>query len=350
MLRSLVRFIACAAGVAAGGSAGAAAQAPGEPPAGWAWNAIAPASSSIRVLLIYDMEGLVGVDRYEMTSCSYPDDYRAGQSHLAADVNAVVAGLVDAGARYIGVLDRHGSGCDDVPDLPTALLDPRATMLWPAAGEVLDEEWDAVVLVGMHTAPGSDGFLEHTGSFGYARVVNGVSIMEPEQFALGVSRRGVPVIFASGDDRLERDFAARMPWVVFSVTKRALDRTTVVLRTVAEARADLRRDAATALRQRGEARTLSLVPPFEGAYRAVWPQSLAPLAALPGIDLTSGEIRVTASSPGELNAALINIQNLVASFWWAEMFWHEARSSPELVERAERLFMERWKAGPPGGM
>jgi D-aminopeptidase len=349
MSRVVVGIIACVLSISGGITAGAAAQSAVEPPAGWAWNPIAPPSPDLRVLLIYDMEGLAGVDRYEMTSCAYPE-YRAGQAHLVADVNAVVAGLIDAGARYIGVLDRHGSGCDDEPDLPAELLDPRATMRWPAEGTVLDEQWDAVVLVGMHTAPGSGGFLEHTGSFGFARIVNGVSIMEPEQFALRVARSGVPVIFASGDDRLRSDFASRMPWVEFSITKRAVDRTTVVLRAIDEARADLREQAAAALRRRDEARALSLLPPFEGAYRPVWPQTLAPLAALPGLDLANDEIHVTAASPGELNAALISIQNIVASFWWAEMFWEAARSSPELLDMAERLFMERWKGGRPGGM
>src|SRR5262249_52089881 len=92
------------------------------PPPGWAFKPIAPLTPEVRVLLIYDMEGLSGIDRPEMTWCSHAEDFKRGVDWLVADVNAVV----DAGAKQIVVLDRHGSGCDDAPELPAARLDPRA--------------------------------------------------------------------------------------------------------------------------------------------------------------------------------------------------------------------------------
>src|SRR4029078_7326981 len=129
------------------------------------------------------------------------------------DVNAVIDGLVAGGASEIGVIDRHG-GCEDpVHDLPTDRVDKRAHFIDESkSGSALNATWDAAVLVGMHAGPRSGGFLEHVGSFGLERILNGHSVTESEQFALRLGERGIPVIFASGDDVLRRHLAQRMPW------------------------------------------------------------------------------------------------------------------------------------------
>src|SRR3954465_7117027 len=76
------------------------------PPPGWSWTPVAPAPRPLRVLITYDMEGLSGVDRIAMVNCANRSAYARGQDRLAADVNAVVEGLVAAGVAKIEVIDR----------------------------------------------------------------------------------------------------------------------------------------------------------------------------------------------------------------------------------------------------
>lgn len=116
----------CAARLLALAPLDIAAQAPMAAPPGWEWRPVDPASGPLRVLIIYDMEGLSGIDRLAMTRCSFPPEYAAGQDRLVADVNAVIEGVAAAGVATIDVIDRHGSGCDETPDLPAARLDRRA--------------------------------------------------------------------------------------------------------------------------------------------------------------------------------------------------------------------------------
>jgi D-aminopeptidase len=249
------------------------AQAREGPPAGWAWRAVTPASGALRTLIIYDMEGLSGVDRLGMTKCSDTAAYVAGQDRLVADVNAVVEGLAAAGVASIDVIDRHGSGCDAAPDLPKNRLDNRARELDERARPIFDRitqhEWDAVALVGAHASPGHNGFLEHVGSFGIERIINGVSVSESEQQALLFGGQGIPVIFASGDDRYAAQMRDRMPWITVVEVKRATSRTSAQLRRATDVRAELVAQAKAAVAGRDRAKTLALVPPLTGAYRPV---------------------------------------------------------------------------------
>lgn len=317
-------------------------------PPGWAFRDPAPASSQPRILIIYDMEGLAGIDRYEMTICGADSAaYREGQAHLVADVNAVIDGVVAGGASEVGVIDRHG-GCDNPRlDLPADQLDKRARFVDESKSSALDQPWDGVALVGMHAGPGVGGFLEHIGSFGIERILNGLSVTESEQFALRLGEQGIPVIFASGDDRLRQHMSQRMPWVRVVEVKRATSRVSAVLRPVGDVRADLRAQAQLALEQRATTRSLALLAPFSGAFRPVYPASLEPLAVLPGVDIRSGMIPVTGNSARELNQAINRVQTMVASFWWAEMFWEAAKDHPDIVSKADALHHARWVAGPP---
>ncbi len=83
----------------------------------------------VRVLVYHDMEGLAGQDDPRTYLASKPEYYPRGREWLTADVNAVIAGLFDAGADEIHVTDAHGSGSQE-PDLLLDRLDPRAEMVF----------------------------------------------------------------------------------------------------------------------------------------------------------------------------------------------------------------------------
>ena len=120
------------------------------------------------MLAYHDIEGLAGQDDYRTFNYSHPEFYAKGQEYLA---------------------------------------------------------------VGMHAKTGSVGFASHTVTIGMGLWMNGRSITETEIVAFSWGRVGVPVIFVSGDDHLQRDLVT-MPWLQFVVTKWATSANTVQLRNV----------------------------------------------------------------------------------------------------------------------
>jgi D-amino peptidase len=249
---------------------------------------VADSDGKIRVLLYHDMEGLAGQDDWRTAGFYQKEHYPKGQKFLIDDVNAVVAGLFDAGADEVHVVDAHGSGNPD-PDVRADLLDPRAKQLWrdkpfhPYVDLSDPGVYDAVVAVGMHAKIGSNGFISHTYSLGTDIILNGMSITETELIAFSFGRIGVPVIFVSGDDRLKKDLAT-MPWIKYAQVKQAENAYTIKrLVPVAEAHADMRKKAALALGNLDNMKVMRLTAPVAAALRVVSPATLESLANVPGI-------------------------------------------------------------------
>src|SRR5215469_14516759 len=80
----------------------------------------------LKVLLLFDMEGVSGATDFKHTSFSHPAEYAEGRKSLTADVNTAIARLKAAGASEIVVVDGHGSGNTTGPDgLEDELLPPE---------------------------------------------------------------------------------------------------------------------------------------------------------------------------------------------------------------------------------
>lgn len=243
----------------------------------------------IRVLVYHDMEGLTGQSDPNTFRFSHPDRYALGRQYLTGDVNAVVAGLFDGGADEVHVVDGHGSGNPE-PDLLLDELDDRVELV--SRDEVFDAYvdltragvYDAIAVVGMHAKTGSGGFASHTYTLGIDFVLNGMPVTETEVVGYSWGRVGVPVIFASGDDRLAADLAGPMPWVQFVTVKTATSASTAAPRPVDEARAELTTVARRAIENRDAARSMSLTEPVRAQLHAVPPADLSMLAGVPGLD------------------------------------------------------------------
>lgn len=258
------------------------------PPEPWSVEAYRPTpEDGLRVLVIHDMEGLSGQN--DPSSFFFGTElYPTGQELLAADVNAVVEGLFAGGATEVLIADGHGSGNPD-PDLRTDLLDPRARQI--IRDQPFDtyfdlpesEAIDAVAVVGMHAKTGSGGFASHTFTLGVDLLINDRAITETELVALSWGRVGVPVIFASGDDRLAADLRT-MPWIVFVTVKEATAADSALLRPVEEARAELTAGARRAMERLDSARVMRVGSPVRASLHTVPPASLRFLEGVPGID------------------------------------------------------------------
>ena len=116
----------------------------------------------VKIILYYDMEGLAGQNI--ITSIDYPrPEYFEARKLLTDDVNAVIDGLFAGGADSVIVVDAHGS-FNPEPDILLDEMDPRAKMLYkdhkfdPYADLPLEDHYDAVVAVGMHSKTNGGGF------------------------------------------------------------------------------------------------------------------------------------------------------------------------------------------------
>jgi len=191
----------------------------------------APAQKRLKVIVLYDMEGVSGVTRVEGTDFDAKADYEAARQSLTADVNAAIAGLKAAGATEIVVVDGHGSGNNDGPDVLESQLLPPAKMIsrdrpFDIYMDSYDQSVDAIVAVAMHAGAGNmEGHLSHTYTYVDTQYkVNGIPFNETMILAMGAARYGIPLIMVSGDDQLEKEIRRYLPWAKYAAGKHAMDR------------------------------------------------------------------------------------------------------------------------------
>jgi D-amino peptidase len=292
------------------------------------------------------MEGLAGVDRFGQTNCLADSaGYKTGRDHLAADVNAVVEGAMAGGATDVRVLDQHGSGCDATPDLPANKLHAQAKHIDMRTSDPFSEQWDAVMLVGMHARGGSGGFLAHTGTFGGERILNDRSISEPELLALAFGARSVPIVFVSGDDRLRTELLERFPWLTYVTVKNTVSAERAELRPVDEARKDLKVGAQQSLQKRTAARAVKLGTPITAGFRATAPLTLEPLRRLPGYSLKDDLVTFDAASMGAVYGGMNTLHDIARRFAESSILAELRSANRVTAARIDSVFVARWLAG-----
>lgn len=302
----------------------------------------------VRVLVYHDMEGLTGQSDPNTFRFTHPERYALGRTYLTGDVNAVVAGLFEGGADEVHIVDGHGSG-NPQPDLLLDELDPRAELVsrdqdFDAYVDLTEEGlYDAVAVVGMHAKTGSGGFASHTYTLGIDFVLNGMSVTETEVVGYSWGRVGVPVIFASGDDRLAADLAGPMPWVEFVTVKTATSASSAVPRPVEEARTDLTAGAARAMRNYQEARVIRLAEPVTAQLHAVPPANLAMLSAVPGIDYADQRVTFEASGFRAAYDGLVALVTVARGGYSSVMSeTGRAMAGPAFGPRYSDALFDRW--------
>ncbi len=219
----------------------------------------------LKVFVSVDMEGIWGVVHGEQVSPG--PDYGAARKWMAGDVNAVVEGLIGAGASDIVVNDSHGSMRNIVADdLNTAasLITGSPKPLSMMQG--IDSSFDAAVFVGYHARAGSaPAILDHTISSANVRSIriNGKELPEMGINGAIAGYYGVPVVMLSGDS--ETCAQARAIFgteFVTAAVKGAIGRTAARLLPLGEARKLLKDSAQAALAKRGTIPAFKLTAPY----------------------------------------------------------------------------------------
>jgi D-amino peptidase len=197
----------------------------------------------VRVFVSIDLEGCTGVRDQTQTR---PDGagYPAALALARGDLEAVLAGCRQAGATSIVVRDAHGSGANVALEGPCVAERRAAAESAPeglgvdvrlvsgAGGELgmmegIDACCDAALFVGYHAMAGTRAaVLDHTFLHRVFRVRVDDAI-EAGELALNAAVAGafgVPVVFASGDDKLALEAQEMLPGIHTTVVKEGIAR------------------------------------------------------------------------------------------------------------------------------
>ena len=245
-----------------------------------------PPTRAIRVLLIYDMEGITGAVRPSDVNFGSAT-YQATRESLVEDVNAAIRGLQKAGATEIVVIDGHGSGSPD----PDYILERMPAGARHEIGEqpldpyidLMDRRFDAVVTIAMHSKAGTQGFLAHTYN-GHTRwVMHGHDMNESMLVAASAARFGTPLILVTGDDVLAGEVNAFSPKTEYVTVKRAARVDSAESRPRAAVSAEIEAAAERGLRN---VRSIPVwnprfTPEFANHYGYVMPEQAAAAISFP---------------------------------------------------------------------
>ena len=220
----------------------------------------------LKVFVSVDMEGIWGVVHSDQTSAD-SRDYSYARKWMAEDVNAVVEGLLEAGATEVVVNDSHGSMRNILPQD----FHPKASLISGSPKPLsmmqgIDGSFAACIFVGYHAKAGTmSSVLDHTisGSAMKSIKINGLELPE-----LGINGAiagyfKVPVIMLSGDAETCRQAKTILgSEIVTADVKEGLGRFAARLLPADEARRRLKEGAKQALLKREKIAPFKLNPPL----------------------------------------------------------------------------------------
>ncbi len=190
-------------------------------------SAQAPADTAkkLKVYISVDMEGVAGtVTADQLVPSGF--EYERFRHFMTDETMAAVRAANEAGASEIVVSDSHGNGENLlIEQFPKNVRIVRA---WPRHGGMMagvDSSFAAAIFIGYHASTTNPkGVRAHTfSSAHYARVtLNGNAVTEGEYNAAYAGAKGVPVIFASGDDAAIEEIKSRIGSIETVETKKSL--------------------------------------------------------------------------------------------------------------------------------
>jgi D-amino peptidase len=200
------------------------------------------------VLIIADMEGMMGIADKSLQNSSKEEWKSYGRSLFTREVNAAAAGVVAAGADKIFLCDAHDSGHNS----DETILSPSVTLLPPHScnsnlhglelvKEIYKEkDIGAVVLLGYHAMAGvMEGFLSHSVDANRNKriKINGREVGEIALIAGIAGYFGIPTVALSGDVAATKEALSFLSEIEIAPTKEKLSDGRVALLDLAEAEA-----------------------------------------------------------------------------------------------------------------
>jgi D-amino peptidase len=181
----------------------------------------------MKILIAVDMEGITGVTTWDHVTPGHAE-YARFRKLMTEDVNAVIVGAFDAGAKEVVVADGHWNGSNILVEE----LDPRARLNSGSPSpfammQGIGKDVDGVFFIGYHARYGSqNAVLDHTWS---SVCVAGLWLNDSiaGEYTLNgalAGHYGVPVIMASGDQTACGQMVELLGLLETAVTKQASGR------------------------------------------------------------------------------------------------------------------------------
>ncbi|HEX5713546.1 MAG TPA: M55 family metallopeptidase [Solirubrobacterales bacterium] len=161
------------------------------------------------VLIAADMEGITGIDDYRDCLPSHPAAYARGRKLMTDEVLIAVEALRAGGVERVAVGDWHmvgtnierermPAGVEVRPIADLALAESKPSIAKASGGPL-----DAIVFIGHHASTLTAGaFSSHTLIWEMEVELNGEPLNEIQIYAQGLAAEGIPVLLASGDQRM----------------------------------------------------------------------------------------------------------------------------------------------------
>jgi D-amino peptidase len=221
----------------------------------------------VKIYVSVDLEGIAGiVFRSQIKSGEM--HYQEARRLLTDEVNAVVEGLIKAGADEIIVKDAHGSGFNFiVEDLHASatycLGGTNLTQRFPG----LDHSFNGAILLGYHAMAGTpQAVLEHTFSYNdFTRIeLNGEQVGEITIDSLLFGLCGVPVLLVTGDDKTCAEAKKILgPEVSTYTTKTAIGRQNALIKPPKKVNMEIQEAVGHALVNLDHCRPQQISGPYE---------------------------------------------------------------------------------------
>ncbi|MBC8037021.1 MAG: M55 family metallopeptidase [Rhizobiales bacterium] len=194
----------------------------------------------MKVYISVDIEGVAGITHWDEADKKHPD-YPEFREQMTMEAVAAIEGAEAAGATEILVKDAHSTGRNlIVSKLPGSVRLVRAWAGHPLCMvQELDESFAAVMMVGYHSAAGSEAnSLAHTLSLDAAEIrINGMRASEFLVHGLASSMLGVPTVFVSGDRGLMEEVEITNPAIIRCGVKEGRGQSTISMTPEAACRA-----------------------------------------------------------------------------------------------------------------
>lgn len=162
------------------------------------------------------------------------------------------------------------------------------------------------------------GFAAHTFTLGMDWILNDMSINESEIIAYAWGRVDVPLIFASGDDKLEEQLAW-MSWLEYVQVKKAKGAGDADVRPFEDVHAEMRQAAKKAVENISQCKAVKLTEPIKAQLRAVHPASLRMMDGIPGTDYRNQTVTFKAQDFEEAYDGIVALIR-IATYGYFQIF------------------------------
>ena len=175
--------------------------------------------------------------------------YEETRRLLTGEVNAAVAGALEAGASEVVIWDGH----DSSRSLAIDEIHPRARLIQgsdtPANYYLAEKLYDGIMFVGQHAmARAKGGVLAHSQSFNVHNIfINGKPVGEIGQTAAIAGYFDIPVIMLAGDQAACEEMLDLQPKAETVAVKRLVGKTSTLSLSHTEARAQIQAAARRAV-------------------------------------------------------------------------------------------------------